>query len=164
MEGAAQLTILFFLFEHLNIPVAPEKLEGSATSIIFLGIEMDMTQMVLQLPAEKLQELQDLIQSWLGRRLCQKRELQSLTGKLQHACKVVRPGRTFLRRVFELLKEGSKRHHHIRLGSAFRSDLMWWHMFLARWNGVSMMNGVNPAQIHIEFFTDASGGVGCETW
>ena len=37
-----------------------------------------------------------MIRDWQGRRSCQKRELQSLVGKLQHACKVVKPGRSFL--------------------------------------------------------------------
>ena len=163
-EGAAQLTILLALFDHLNIPVAPEKLEGPATSIVFLGIELDTIQLRLRLPVGKLQELQKLIQSWIGRRSCYKQELQSLAGKLQHACKVVSPGRTFLRRVFEMLRIGCKKHHHIRLSAAFRSDLMWWHIFLARWNGISIIPGVNDTRPPIEIFTDASGGVGCGAW
>ena len=36
------------------LPLAPEKLEGPATTLIFLGIEMDTRAMSLRLPAEKL--------------------------------------------------------------------------------------------------------------
>ena len=35
------------------------------------------------------------------------------TVKLQHACKVVRPGRTLLRRVFEAMKVTNKKYHLI---------------------------------------------------
>ena len=82
--------------------------------------------MELRLPQKKISELKGLIRVWLGRRSCLKRELQSLVGKLQHACKVVKPGRSFLRRMFELLAGVHKDHHHIRLNTSFRSDLVWW--------------------------------------
>ena len=48
-----------------------------------------------------------------------------LAGKLQHACKVVTPGRAFLRRVFELLAAVRADHHHIRQNSSFRSEFGW---------------------------------------
>ncbi len=110
-ECSAQLMILLSTFDQLSIPVAIEKLEGPATVLTFLGIEMDTTEMVLRLPDQKLQELKQLVASWIGKRSCIKRDLQSLVGKLQHACKVVVPGRTFLRRMFELLSMTAKSQH-----------------------------------------------------
>ena len=95
---------LLLVFDRLRIPIAPEKLEGPAKILTFLGIELDTERMTLRLPTEKIVELQMLITGWLGRKFCTLRDLQSLVGKLQHACKVVRPGRTFLRCMFELLK------------------------------------------------------------
>ena len=68
-----------------------------------------------------------------------KRELQSLASHLSHACKVVRPGRRFLRGVFGLLSLFRKRNHLVRLSGAFRADLEWWSVFAESWNGVSMM-------------------------
>ena len=52
-------------------------------------------------------------------------ELQLLAGKLQHAGKVGKPGRAFLRRVFELLAAVRADHHHIRLNASFRSESGW---------------------------------------
>ena len=150
------------MFEHLGIPVAMEKLEGPATVLTFLGIEIDTKEMILRLPTTKLVELQDLVTSWLGKKSCLKRELQSLAGKLQHACKVVRLGRTFLRRVFELLSVTSRKHHHIRLNAMFRSDLLWWSTFLSTWNGVAIIP--EEGDSGIKLFTDASGGIGCGAW
>ena len=150
------------VFEHLGTPVAMEKLEGPATVLTFLGIEIDTKEMILRLPMTKLVELQDLVTSWLGKKSCLKRELQSLAGKLQHACKVVRPERTFLRRAFELVSVTSRKHHHIRLNAMFRSDLLWWSTFLSTWNGVVIIP--EEGDSGIKLFTDASGGIGCGVW
>ena len=89
--------------ERLGIPLAADKCEGPSTCLTFLGIEIDTVEMELRLPAEKLQMLQQEIKSWAEKKSCTRRELQSLTGQLQHAATVVRPGRTFLKRLYDLL-------------------------------------------------------------
>ena len=132
-QCAAHLSVVLAVFAQLGIPIAQEKVEGPLTTLTFLGIEVDTVAMQLRLPATKLAELQDQVRAWLQRKSCLKKELQSLAGKLQHACKVVRPGRTFLRWVFELLRRTEKKHHHIRLNREFHSDLMWWNTYLAGW-------------------------------
>ena len=128
---------------------------------MFLGIEIDTGAVELRLPERKLWELQELTQDWLGRRSYSKRDLQSLVGKLQHACKVVHPGRSFLRRMFELLGVAAKKHHHIRLNAAFRSDLLWWHTFLVSWNRTSYLQELCPRPPDIHVYTNASGLTGC---
>ena len=154
---------LLLVFDRLRIPIAPEKLEGPAKILTFLGIELDTERMTLRLPTEKIVELQMLITGWLGRKFCTLRDLQSLVGKLQHACKVVRPGRTFLRRMFELLKGVNRKQRFIRLNTAFRSDLTWWHLFMETWNGVAMMEPALGKCSH-HLYTDASGTFGCGAW
>ena len=158
-DCGVQLLVLKAVFENLGIPIALEKREGPTTVLTFLGIEIDTKEMILRLPTAKLIELQDVVNSWLGKKSCLKRELQSLAGKLQHACKVVRPEKTFLRRVFELLSMTAKKHHHIRLNAMFQSDLLWWS---TTWNGVAIIPGESNSGI--ELFTDASGGIGCGAW
>ena len=120
------------VLQWLKVPVAKEKLEGPSTQLTFLGIELNTQQMIRRLPAEKLDEIRMLVDEWLGRKSCMKQEPQSLVGKLQHACKVVRPGRSFVRRMFSLLKGLPKKQQFVRLNVAFRSDLLWWHLFLDR--------------------------------
>ena len=41
--------------------------------------------------------LKAILFTWRSRKWCRKVELQSLAGKLQHACTVVHPGRSFIR-------------------------------------------------------------------
>ena len=109
------------------------------------------------LPASKLADLQCLISSWLDRKHCYRKELEALVGHLGFACKVVQPGKTFLRCLFELLSVPKKAHSWVRLNASFRSDLLWWHTFLAPLNGVSLTRSLAPHNFQITF---ASGHIG----
>ena len=86
-----------------------------------LGIELDSLAQVARLPADKLQVLWDLIRSWLCRKWCFRRELESLIGHLHHAAKVVWPGQTFLHRMIDLLQVCcfQTKDHPIRLNQAW---------------------------------------------
>ena len=155
-----ELQRLLQVFSKLGVPIAEEKLMGPTVSLTFLGIESDMSMMVRQLPPGKLTKLQQLVVDWLPKKVCRVKELQSLAGKLQHACKVMRPGRTFLRSVFELLRGIGKRQKFVRLNASFKSDLWWWHCYLDSWNGVAIMEICPSIDQEIHLYTDASGSFG----
>ena len=121
-ECANGLSTLVDWTEWLGFPIVREKVEGHSTVLTFLGIEIDSNALVLRLPEEKLRALRTLLISWRDRQWCRRSELQSLAGKLQHACKVVRPSRTFLWRMFKLLKGVQHNYHYIRLNKGMRSD------------------------------------------
>ena len=164
-EGCHEaLQKLLGIFERLKVPVAPEKLEGPGTKLKFLGIELNTEEMSLRLPAEKLAELRMLVASWLGKRFCTVKELESLVGKLQHASKVIRPGRTFMRRMFELLRGARRGQRFVRLNAPIKSDLQWWHLFMAHWNGVAMMTNLSQGVSGPHLYSDASGTFGCWAW
>lgn len=82
----------------------------------------------------KLMQLKVEIADWRVKRSCTKRELQSITGLLQHAATVVCPGQTFIRKLYDLLAIIRAPHHHIRLNTEARSDFTWWSLFLESWN------------------------------
>ena len=147
----------------LGVPIAKHKSVGPTTCLTYLGIELDTVASQLRLPEDKLSRLQALLGEWGDRKACQRKELESLIGLLNHACKVVRAGRSFLRRMIDLLHStprSRRRHTPIRLNREFRSDLAWWRMFVARWNGVSFLP---PARrlVQVEMASDASGAWGC---
>ena len=158
-ECAVALGIVMDVFRRLGFPVAVEKLEGPTPRLEFLGFELDSQAMEVRLAQTKLRELRTLIHQWVGRRSCVRRELESLVGKLAHAAMVVKPGKTFMRRMFELLGGARHSHHHLRLNVSFRSDLLWWDCFLSSWNGCSMIPADRVRAVHI--WTDASGSYGC---
>ena len=67
----------------LEVPLASEKCEDSTTCLIFLGIELDSTNMTVRLPIDKLSELQALISDWVDRKFCTCEQLESSVGKLK---------------------------------------------------------------------------------
>ena len=85
--------------ESLGVPIAQEELVPPSSVLTFLGIELDSQQRQPRLPADKLSHLQRSLITWSGRQSCQKWELQSLLGYLNYAATVVKPGRSFIRRM-----------------------------------------------------------------
>ena len=148
--------------DQLGVPLAPEKKEGPSTAITFLGIRVDTGNGTLSLPPDKLARLREEIDRWLSRRTCRKRELESLVGTLQYAAKVIKPGRSFVRRLIDLLKLARRPDHHIRLNAHVKSDLLWWRAFAEGWNGVAFFPPTSG--IELEFASDASGTWGCGAW
>ena len=147
---------------ELGVTLAPEKTEGPTTKLVFLGIEVDSVTGRLSLPADKLARLRSELQCWVSRRACRRHELESLVGVLQNAAKVIRPGRTFVRRMIDLLKGPRRPHYFIRLNQQFRADLYWWRTFAETWNGVALFPP--PPAPTVEFASDASGSWGCGAW
>ena len=143
--------------------VAPDKTEGPAQKLVYLGIEIDTISMELRLPQDKLTRLRAMLCNWLPnghaiRRSTTKRQLLSLIGLLSHAAKVVRPGRPFIRRLIDASTSVQSLNHHIRLGSPAREDIIWWHILLQCWNGISV---ILQAGYRYSVVCDASGRWGC---
>ena len=149
------------LCRQLGVPIADRKTEGPATTLVFLGIELDSVAGEIRLPKEKLERLKREIAWWRNREKCTKKELLSLIGQLQHACCVVKAGRSFLRRMIDLSSSVRELHYSITLNKGFQSDLRWWACFLPSWNGKGMMTGVIPSEIVGTITSDASGSWGC---
>ena len=147
--------------EEAGLPMKPSKSVGPTTSIVFLGILIDTVEKELRLPQDKLADLQSMITQWRGRKACRKRELLSLIGSLSHACKVVRSGRTFLRRLIDLSTKAARLDHFIRLNAEARADLEWWYQFIGPWNGVSLLSSLSAQTPAATIYSDASGSWGC---
>ena len=84
----------------------------------------------------------------------------SLVGILQHAAYVVRPGRLFLRRIYDLLAGTShfKLHYFVRLNAECRA---WWFTFHRSWNWVAIIRSPDSRPPNVVLCTDASGSWGC---
>ena len=114
--------------------MAENKCEGPSTSITFIGIQVDTEQGTLSLPADKLSRIQKELEAWRDRKWCRRRMLESLIGLLHHAAWVVRPGRSFLRRLINSLQGTWHNNHFIKEA---RADIHWWMVFVGTWNGIS---------------------------
>ena len=156
-----QKEIILKSFEELKVHIEQSKLEGPSTCLSFLGIEIDTESMQLRLPSSKLSHLKKMLGECVQLRSMTKKNLQRLTGLLQFATKVVRPGRPFLRRLYALQEVGNHPDHFVRLNQAARADIMWWYVFSERWNGISMLWDLGMSRVQLQVYSDASGSWGC---
>lgn len=88
--------------------------------VVFLGIELDSLLIEARLPADKLEKAKSWVARMLTHDVIAYDNLQSLTGFLSFAAKVVLPGRAFLRRLFDAL---TNRRRHIRIFPEIKADL-----------------------------------------
>lgn len=100
------LDLLISECHALGVPLVAEKMVGPSPVLTFLGIEIDTCAGVMRLPQDKLQRLLNAVEDWLDRKSCTHIELELLIGILQHACTVVWPGRSFLRKGNCIAKHG----------------------------------------------------------
>jgi hypothetical protein len=144
LEGALSLC------KFLGVPMAELKTEGPTTCLTFLGIELDTVRMEARLDAARLEELRALCLAWQSKGDASAVELQSLAGKLNFACSVVRPGRFYIRHILQQVRAiGAMRSERtgrplprlarVALPPSVREDVSWWAEFLPRWNGQSLL-------------------------
>ena len=158
-----QLKIILDLFAYLGVLVATEKVEGPSQVLVFLGIILDTIRLKARLPVDKLLELRLLITSFIDNDHTTVRALESFLGKLSFAARVVTPGRTFMRRLWDLLAKFryGEPHFRIRLPVGCIDDLKWWRILLDKWNGKAFFlqqEWTNSPDIGL--YTDASGSIG----
>jgi len=101
---------------------------------------------------------------WLEKKKATKCNILSLVGQLQlqHTTKVVRQGRTFVARLYSTAAKVRELDFYTRLNKEFHSDVYWWHVFLQRWNEISLLKWTTnhlPPDLVIQ--TDALGSWGC---
>lgn len=155
-----QLDLFLSLCSYLGIPMAPEKTCGPATTMSFAGIELDSILLEARLPLDKIEKCKSLISYFLSHKKVTLKEVQSLTGLLNFACSVVRPGRAFLRRLIHLTLGIKSANHYIRLNREVKEDLKLWLSFLSSFNGKSFFlkhNWLSSPKLNL--FTDASGAL-----
>ena len=68
-----------------------------------------------------------------------RKQLESPIGNLQHTCTIILPGRTFLRRMINLLSAFQRDDHPIGLNQELRLDLSRWREFFDSWYGLSFL-------------------------
>lgn len=133
------------------------KLEGPAQVLTYLGIESDTVSSIIRLPEDKLKQTKTLTAQWLNRKkMHQISSTFTNRDALSFACKVVKPGRMFLRRLIDLSTTVSSLHHHIDISSSLCEDLKMWHHFLETWNGSSYIPLPPISYDSLNLYTDAS--------
>jgi hypothetical protein len=127
--------MLIELVQRLGFEVNWKKESLPSQEIVFLGVEINSVTRRLALPDAKFVELQELVLKWSHKTRTSKIDLQRFLGKLNWACRVIRGGRTFVRRLQDLLCRVSESHHHVRINAAAKQDISWWLEGLSYFNG-----------------------------
>ena len=137
-QAVRDQSIVVGLLRYLGFHVSFEKVLSPSTCTTYLGIEIDSVEMELRLPASKLFKLKELLKVTLLKTKISKFELESLGGLLSHCAHVVRGGKIFCRRVYQLYKTlMSKGKKSIRMSAEVKADLKWWFSFCEAFNGVA---------------------------
>ena len=145
----------------LNVPLHPSKTVRPCQSLQFLGIELDTAAQVMRLPRDKIEKAQTTVNGLLRRRKAPLREIQACIGLLNFACHAVPLGRPFLRRLSDICIGVRRPHHRVSITRASRLDLQAWSLFLAHFNGRSMMDQRRwHSSPGLVLETDAAGGGG----
>lgn len=145
--------ILCSLLLDLGFELSSKKLVPPCQELVFLGILINCKDLTLKLPEEKLSQLRSELSLYLTRTRATKRQLQQLAGRLNWACKVVFGGRTFLRRVLDMMNTMSSSASQCRLTPDFHRDIEWWAEFLDTFNGMCDFTTDRPIT---DLSTDAS--------
>ena len=123
-EPLAQLhlQIILQVFKYLNIPIAEDKIGGPTTTLEFLRMELDSIQLQMRSSRTSLTGGKYQVS------VVPKRELASALGKLSFASQAIVPGRTFLRRLYDLTKatQQMRPHQLLKLSREAVGDLAWW--------------------------------------
>lgn len=149
-----QIQVIHLLIE-LGFNINWGKSSTPSTVCKYLGIIIDSRVMKLFLPAEKIDKFHKELSFFKDRKKASKRQLQRLCGVLNNCSRVIRGGRNFTRRIVQLLKGLPKNNVRVNLSHEFKADVMWWHRFAKRFNGVSAI--IDSYELpHKQVYIDAS--------
>ncbi|XP_033931187.1 uncharacterized protein [Pseudochaenichthys georgianus] len=160
-NSGASLAKLKCCFQELGVPLSGEKTIGPDTSLEFLGITLDTIDMKASLPIAKLQRIRDITKSYCEQQVITKQQLLSLLGHLNFAMRVIPQGRSFISRLLDAASAVTNLHDRVFLDEGCRSDLCFWSLLLAHWNGITFFyDDLVYSSDSMRFFTDAAPSVG----
>ena len=148
----------------IGVPIKAEKTIAPTTSIEVHGISVDSTTLTAHLPEDKLTTLRGILQQTMRKRKITLQSLQSLLGHLNFACKVIKPGRCFLRRLYDLTIGKSSPNHYVKLSPDSRADLKLWFTFLDKYNGCTLLTNdrfISSTTLKLHSNASSTKGFGC---
>jgi len=86
--------------------------------------------MTMEVTPDRLVEISELVSIWLIKATASLREIQSLIGKLNFIASCLRPGRIFISRIKNFLREFKNEDCILDVNLELKQDLFWWSEFL----------------------------------
>ncbi len=156
-ECEVSLKSFLVLAESLGLPIKHSKTVHPTTSAELHGIWFDTDSMTMSVPPDKLKKALTLIDNLLQAQKTTLRGIQCLTGLLNFLTRVVKCGRVFLRRLYDLTKGPAIPTRIVRITEEARRDLRAWKVLLQNFNGTKIISPVNWSSPDWRIYSDASG-------
>ena len=152
------LNTLIHLLRDLGFAISYSKVIMPTQKLCFLGVNICSVTFTLELPEEKVNAFKDLLSSFGQRRRATLKQLQQLAGKLNWASQVVLGGRTYLRRILDLMRPLKQASHKVKLNEGFKADIQWWIDYFQVFNAKRLALRYAPVhQVSLDACTLAGG-------
>lgn len=151
------------LAKFVGIPLKPEKTIFPTTCVVVHGIEVDTLKMCSRIPKEKIDKAVNTIMPLLKCSFVKLRDVQKVIGLLNFCCKCIKPGRAFLRRLWDVTigqTNTKNKDCQVRITISAKQDLNAWLIFLRQFNGVCILPKNTVFQPPLHLYSDASKTVG----
>ena len=87
---------------------------------------------------------------------------RQLAGKLNYASRVVRGGRTFLRRLLDAINALRLPHHKACIQGALLQDILWWDHCMYGFNGTAAVPNAQSTRAVLTDTCPVLGGAFCD--
>lgn len=155
------------LADRLGLQLASHKSSAPTKSMEWLGYAIDVTEMRVSIPQDKLQALIYDCTAWLNKKHANKRMVQSIAGRLIYVGNCIRPARKFTVRILQTLR-GMNEDDWVTITKEFASDIKWFVQFATASNGYYLFNPIHPSMsIYCDSSLYGGGGLSdryCYTW
>ena len=164
--------------DQINCPTAEDKTAQARPNTVFLGVLLDGEHRLMAIPQDKKTKVVNILKFVIEQRKVTIKLIQKLTGLLNFLHRVIVPGRTFTRQLYDTLKlrdnKGNllKHYHHVKVDDKVKQDCTVWLRFLT-YSSTCPSQLCRPfidlnAMIYVQtlsFYTDAAKsplrGFGC---
>ena len=165
LERATQsFNALGALLMDLGLIESTSKAHPPSTSMPYLGIQFDTVAMKMSIPADKIEEVRELVSLWMKKSSSSKKSLQQLLGKLHWVSRCVKFSRGFMGRLITQLQlmHTVPDHKKVKLSQGCRDDIQWWDRYLRRFNGVELLYPSDPLMgLSLDQLLDTDALVNC---
>ena len=136
-RAMAAFNDLATLLEDLGLRESKLKAHAPSTYMPYLGVDFDTKNMIMKVPAGKVEEIRNMLELWVRKTKTTKKNLQQLLGHLFWISRCINFSRVLMSRLLSQLKSMHSvvDHKKVPLSEDCRLDIKWWSRYLRRFNG-----------------------------